>query len=71
MFLNAVLGDVPVLGAPAAVSYNPTTIFDWFCLESYAEKGLIWKISLISVTGDYVLTALNVLIPSVRLENKI
>jgi len=28
MFLNAMLGDVPVLGTPAAASHNPTTIFD-------------------------------------------
>jgi molybdopterin biosynthesis enzyme len=28
MFLYAILDDVPVLGAPAAVSHNPSTIFD-------------------------------------------
>ena len=28
MFLYAILDDIPVLGAPAAVSHNPTTIFD-------------------------------------------
>jgi len=28
MFLFAILGDIPVLGAPAAVIFNETTIID-------------------------------------------
>ena len=46
MFLYALLDDVPILGAPAAVSYNPSTIFDLvlprvLCGEKLSREDII------------------------------
>jgi molybdopterin biosynthesis enzyme len=46
MFLYAMLDDIPILGAPAAVSYNPSTILDIIlprvlCGEKLSRKDII------------------------------
>jgi molybdopterin biosynthesis enzyme len=46
MFMNAVLDGIPVLGAPAAVSYNPATIIDLIlprvlCGENLSREDII------------------------------
>jgi molybdopterin biosynthesis enzyme len=46
MFLYAILDDVPILGAPAAVSYYPSTIFDLIlprilCGETLTREDII------------------------------
>jgi hypothetical protein len=46
MFLYAILDDVPILGAPAAVSHNPSTIFDpilprVLCEEKLSREDII------------------------------
>jgi len=40
MFLYAILDDVPILGAPAAVSHNPSTIFDLILPRVLCEEKL-------------------------------